>query len=507
MKKGIIKKIISVMLAVVILSSTVVRDYEKAEAEAILAPTVMEWIMGLLMGTGMVVDISSRLSDAQDLDDLQNKLNGWMKSDYDRVYDKYMASYPNLPTPDPQPTSTPIPDVTQPIVTVAPIDPDSVEVPLSYEELMANSMRDGFIEMTAPTYYCLKEAVKGFWDKIIGKYDSLSLSNLSSEEQFLVTDSNYFYYFISAKVNKFGYYYRWIYRGDYGFYYPSSDGYFQFYFCDGFYNQYNSKGYYTDPDNCIGLFSGLEVSSSGLNKSDGYFSNVPFFTSYKEGVNWVNKQRENEIQKEDLWVNPNLKDAYDSNSSLPDNTYNADEKPPVIILPTLDALKDLYKKGQDDPDNKPIIVQQFINDHTKNPETNPQPTTSPDNPNPTSAPDVTQVPDLTITPDPDNPDVDDGNPTKDYKSDLRLVFPFCIPFDLVHLIETLDAEPEAPVFTIPIDIEFMNPWTGQKIIDYHEEFSIDMSEFDSVVRILKIFEIVFFIIGLLLITRSLMIRG
>ena len=95
----------------------------------------------------------------------------------------------------------------------------------------------------------------------------------------------------------------------------------------------------------------------------------------------------------------------------------------------------------------------------------------------------------------------------DYKADLRLVFPFCIPFDLVHLIQAFEAEAQAPVFEFPLDLELENPWTGEKILDYHHTFELDMSDYEPVIKIFRIFEIIFFIIGLLMITRQHMIKG
>jgi len=110
-----------------------------------------------------------------------------------------------------------------------------------------------------------------------------------------------------------------------------------------------------------------------------------------------------------------------------------------------------------------------------------------------------------VSPKPDDTDTD-VNPD-DYKADLRLVFPFCIPFDLIHLIQAFEAEPEAPVFEFPLDLELENPWTGKKILDYHHTFKLDMSDYEPVIKILRIFEIIFFIIGLLMITRQQMIKG
>ena len=112
-----------------------------------------------------------------------------------------------------------------------------------------------------------------------------------------------------------------------------------------------------------------------------------------------------------------------------------------------------------------------------------------------------------MSPKPDDTDTDTNVNPDDYKADLRLVFPFCIPFDLIHLIQAFEAEPEAPVFEFPFDLELENPWTGKKILDYHHVFKLDMSDYEPVIKIFRIFEIIFFIIGLLMITRQQMIKG
>ena len=96
---------------------------------------------------------------------------------------------------------------------------------------------------------------------------------------------------------------------------------------------------------------------------------------------------------------------------------------------------------------------------------------------------------------------------RSYKTDLREIFPFCIPFDLIHLLKVFEAEPEAPVFKFPLDIELDNPWTGEKVVDYHHEFELDMSDYEPVIKILRIFLVIFFIVGLMMITRQHMIKG
>ena len=86
-------------------------------------------------------------------------------------------------------------------------------------------------------------------------------------------------------------------------------------------------------------------------------------------------------------------------------------------------------------------------------------------------------PDPEVTPKPDEDTSNDIDP-KNYTADLKKIFPFCIPFDLVHLIQAFEAEPEAPVFEFPFDLELENPWTGKKILDYHHVFKLDMSDYE-----------------------------
>ena len=88
-----------------------------------------------------------------------------------------------------------------------------------------------------------------------------------------------------------------------------------------------------------------------------------------------------------------------------------------------------------------------------------------------------------------------------YELDLTDVFPFCIPFDLVDLIKVFSASPEAPKFSIPIKYPTgFNSWESY-------DLEVDLSSFDSVALVVRTLETVLFILGLLKITRSAMIRG
>ena len=101
-------------------------------------------------------------------------------------------------------------------------------------------------------------------------------------------------------------------------------------------------------------------------------------------------------------------------------------------------------------------------------------------PSPDPDPSLIQIHHLTRIhspePDPDAPATDaEAAP---YTADLTTVFPFCIPFDLIRAFKVLSAEGEAPVYKMPLKIDY-------KSIHVSEAWQIDMSDFASVIQILQ----------------------
>lgn len=99
-------------------------------------------------------------------------------------------------------------------------------------------------------------------------------------------------------------------------------------------------------------------------------------------------------------------------------------------------------------------------------------------------------------PNPDiNPDVPDSSDPElnNYKVGLSSVFPFCIPFDFIALLNVIDAEPTAPRFEFPVAI----PALG-----YQETIIIDMSMFNDVAEIIRICETISFILFLMFSTSK-----
>lgn len=92
-------------------------------------------------------------------------------------------------------------------------------------------------------------------------------------------------------------------------------------------------------------------------------------------------------------------------------------------------------------------------------------------------------------PTPDKVDIDGSEATRDW----RLVFPFCIPFDMIDLYRVFIAEPQAPHWEIPLKSETFN-------IDY--TFVIDFEQFEVLAEIFRTFQIILFILGLCMITSK-----
>lgn len=531
----------AVILAIIILGTGLIGSYTTVPAAefsagALAAYETLEWITAALAGAGFTISVKELLKPrkseiekdlgkdidwdnydwgdmldspaAQDqideLDKTINKLYGNASAKWKEMYEKSLS-------PTPTPESSPDQPQPSPPVTVAPIDPDKVTPP-DWDTLRKASMKNGYLALGAATYWCLKEAAKGLWNKIIGKAENVD-SSLDADTVNAILSSGYPYYFSRyGRTELYGQGSFFVTKGN------PLESVTSYFLGKAVYS--NGKIQSNSPDSVgSGGFSGLNYNSG----SAAYYTNVPMFSSYEEGLAWREQQLANlkkQPSKNVLWVNPDLKNDHDKNKSP---SIPATAPAPAIKIPSLDDLKDLQNRGNNaNDDERPSIILDWLKNHYTNPSTDPNPKPDPDpNPNPDPKPDPDPNPDPKPDPDP-NPDPDpDPKPTTapkpddtntdvnpdDYKADLRLVFPFCIPFDLVHLIQAFEAEPEAPVFEFPLDLELENPWTGKKILDYHHVFKLDMADYEPVIKIFRIFEIIFFIIGLLMITRQQMIKG
>lgn len=87
--------------------------------------------------------------------------------------------------------------------------------------------------------------------------------------------------------------------------------------------------------------------------------------------------------------------------------------------------------------------------------------------------------------------------TGNYTVNLTDLFPFCIPFDLYKIVKCFEAAPVAPSATITFPVGYDgNNFTW-------EEYTVSLDDFSQVATVVRVFEYVLFVIGLMLITRKL----
>lgn len=553
--KRIKKKLVAVILAITILGTGLIGSYTTVPAAefsagAIAAGETLEWITAALAGAGISISVKELLKPRQaeiekdigkhidwdnydwgdaldspasqdqidELDKTINKLYGNASAKWKEMYEKSLS-----PTPTPE-TSPDQPDPSPP-VTVAPIDPDTVTPP-SWDTLRKTSMKNGYLLLGTATYWCLKEAVKGLWDTLFDNNPANSNPSNPYSYKDLVGHMYVQNSFEDGSTDTFNYYLYSSVADSLSINVTDTSESMSLYLNGEICNRSQGSVYqivdynpgkpgthYTykyDNQMSVGQHTGY---TGFLNRTYSFDCYLPYVLN-GQSFNAAVKPYE----KSAIWPSTDLKDDYDNNKSpsLPETA-----PAPAIKIPSLDDVKDLQNRGNNaNDDDRPSIILDWLKNHYTNPSTDPNPKPDPDpNPNPNPKPDPDPNPDPNPDPDPDPdpnptpttaPKPDDTNTDvnpDDYKADLRLVFPFCIPFDLVHLIQAFEAEPEAPVFEFPFDLELENPWTGKKILDYHHVFKLDMSDYEPVIKIFRIFEIIFFIIGLLMITRQQMIKG
>lgn len=557
--KRVIKRTAAVVLAITVLCGTVAGSYQNVQAGDFSAGALQyasdfSFLEALFNASGLSLGLDMLLKTQKDIDKFKEE--NWDFGDLldqpltqkqideaqekiEKLYygatEAYKKTHGNgsKPTPTPMITEPPAPGVTPP-VTVAPINPDDVTMPDDWATMKKNATDKGVLAMGAATAYCVKEAIKGWWDDLIqpekdgATYQDNPCIGLYKQ----VGYCHYKYYIEGWDMTCENYCYIYNINGkcDFNLNIKDNSNGFSLYTSD---SGSNYKVY------CIfyknGALSSKSTESLGIVGTSYKLLSLDYSLYNSYYLN--NELQPADLSKSSLWPSTDTKDDYNNNNPLPTPSY-PNIAVPLIKLPSLDEIKDLWKQGSDDEENRPTYVTNFITNHTVQPTPEPEPTKKPEvnpnpgggtdpdpNPTPSTTPavnpdpgggtDPDPNPDPNPNPDPDNPDPDNPNnpnPTPEqeaspYKADLREVFPFCIPFDLIHLLKVFEADAEAPVFEFPLDIELDNPWTGEKVVDYHHTFELDMSDYEPVIKILRIFQVVFFIIALMLITRQQMIKG
>lgn len=224
-----------------------------------------------------------------------------------------------------------------------------------------------------------------------------------------------------------------------------------------------------------------------IDRLDSKFSQYPTFSNTTDAYNYLKSFVGGSSDDSSDYINPitigitsDLKDTLKNSDDMPDSPFSDFSR-----LPTDDEFKKYLEdlKNTSDDDDKQKVIDDFIKTITTPSET-PTPDPKPDPTNPTPTPNLDT---------PDNPDSDNDFSVRD----LRLVFPFCIPFDLVDCFRLFNSEPETPRVQFPVHFG---------IVDKDYTFDIDLKDFNNVALVCRSMFLILYIVGLVLATRSL-IRG
>ena len=237
-------------------------------------------------------------------------------------------------------------------------------------------------------------------------------------------------------------------------------------------------------------------NSSWLGKNARYNFFCPNFNTEEECVSYLKSCVENGYQK---YFNP---ESVDQSSDLK-NDINKDDNGNLIAplpvsnygrIPTSDEITDFYNNIKNLPDDSTEDDRLPYVDNLISTLTTPDPDggTTPD-PDGGTTPD----PDGGTTPDPDGDSDSDSTNKEDYVKDLRYLFPFCVPFDLVDCFKLFNADPVTPKIEFPIHFG---------IVEKDYTFVIDLKDFNGVASVCRAMFLITFIWGLILATRHL-IRG
>lgn len=528
--KQIRKRLMALLLSCFLAFSGVAGSYQTAQAAEIVAGyTIGQILESILLSFGISIFTTEMIQKGTSATWWDTDGSAALKPYYDDLEQAYEEQRFKVinggggqnpePSPTPAPGATPIP-----FPTTVPVG----DIP-TFQELVAPALAGtaAFINMTQGAWECMGKAISQWWDEIVGMDESINnVKNpyaykdligihtitqnrvvnpgTSSEEKYTDIETGYIYdsdnmldYMIAEKIKG--------YQGSYMlFSQPSTlSGNHVYTYVVGKWKSYESSNTHLSSMDS----TPFETGSWSL---DSYTENYSFYIPVHYG-NEIWDPEVKPLSKEEIWVHPDLQDTYQNNGKL----EYPQQAPQPLQIPSGDQLADLSKKLNPEintefsPEMAPSYIAELIQQLQKglnpDPDPNPDPNPNPDpDPNPVISP--TGAPDPEPTKAPEEDSSSDVDP-KDYAIDLRKIFPFCIPFDLIHLLNVLDAEPEAPRFEIPIDLEADNPFNGKKIVDYHTKIVVDMSDYEQPIKVIRIFEVMFFILALLLITRDQMIKG
>lgn len=246
-----------------------------------------------------------------------------------------------------------------------------------------------------------------------------------------------------------------------------------------------------DIENKVHIYeSNPYTSSYGPTDQGPYYMTTPTSTSISI-MSWYNSPYATSIPY-NITDNPNAWEKVfgEPTGSPPREKQEVTYIPPISWSPPAPAPgQDVYYNPYPNAPQKPIkeIVEDVPKDiYDKKFDPAPPSILDPSIP-PITPPDVPPV----VNP---NPDVTAPEDVQPYIVRLGDVFPFCIPFDVYHMVTLFAAEPEAP----HAKWEFSLPFTGGTYV-----IEWDLREWDEVAELCRKLELILFCVGLAVVTSRL----
>lgn len=206
--------------------------------------------------------------------------------------------------------------------------------------------------------------------------------------------------------------------------------------------------------------------------NETYSFNFPFFESTEDAINYLKTGSLTGLLNGEAYDFPDLVKSVPEVLQPLTGTKFSPSLLPGINTAVSNAVKSLPETSTDTKANTETYKETMtstITDVAPKTEVVPQPSTTP------------------------GTETGEGTEGEAYKRDLQLIFPFCIPFDFIHFIKALSADPVAPCFKIPIKLDSLG-------IDMVLE--LDLAWMDPVMEIFRLGELGCFVIMLMAATKK-----
>ena len=240
----------------------------------------------------------------------------------------------------------------------------------------------------------------------------------------------------------------------------------------------------------------IRESSSIQNVSCSFSGNIPIFNSWTEADNYLKTGNgyKNAINyKPSIYNYPDLANSLSSSLA----SWTGTRLSPATLQKTYTGVKNAYeteiKPNVDTEKDTDTNTKTYVDTMTKvvtetvvkpDTDTSTEPGTETKPGTGTTAPGTGTGTDT---------DTDPETDVENYKRDLRLVFPFCLPFDLIALLDALDAEPVTPCFDFPFVVD---------ALDINMTIKLDLAFLDDVAEKIRLFETIGFVISLITVTHK-----